>query len=410
MIEELTPPIREIIVKAEKMISNHFKMPLHIEKVAELSEPDRRNLILRLTTKNSNTKIPNSFILKKTTIEPRGETEQEQMSRFARDWAGIEFLTKIGTHHAPQFYGGDLEHQFIVIEDLGEPHHSLVGPLTRAPSTENVQEAIKSLEIYSRRLGQMHADTFGKTKEFSKILQRIYPNALRLHSLKEKDFTDVLTCLKRHTGNDAYSLHQELEDVHNVMSSGDFEVLLHGDICPDNVYFQKSDMQIIDFEYGDVGNAMIDGVYLRMSMPSCWCSKVIPNAIVVQMEAVYGDELKKKLSLANDEAFYNKALVYACAFWIIRVINWHVDEVMEHEIICPSGPADHDSLWEPERNAFRPRILSRLEAFINISKKYNHLPALTNAAFDLLSNLKVKWSTTSFMDYYPVFVKDGVNK
>lgn len=406
MIEELTPLIRDLIEKAEKIISNHFQTQLHIENVAQLSEPDRRNLILRLTVNNTNEKIPNSFIMKKTTFELKGETEQEQMSRFARDWAGIEFLTKIGTHHAPHFYGGDLEHQFITIEDLGEPHHSLVGPLTRSPSSENIQKAIKALEIYSRRLGQMHADTFGKTKEFSKLLQRIYPNALRLHSLKKKDFTDVLACIKRHTEIDSFALHQELEDIHNIMSLSDFEVLLHGDICPDNVYFQKSDMQIIDFEYGDVGHALIDGAYLRMSMPSCWCSKVTPNNIVVQMEAAYGNELKTKLTLAKDELSYNKALVYACAFWCIRVINWHVDEVMEHEIICPSGPVDHDSLWEPEKNSFRPRILSRLEAFINIAKEYQHLPALTQAVSDLLRNLKTKWPTIALMDYYPVFTKD----
>ncbi|MBS0289821.1 MAG: aminoglycoside phosphotransferase family protein [Proteobacteria bacterium] len=403
MIEELTPPIREIIEKSQRMISSHFQTTLHVDNVMQLSEPDRRNLILRLSINNTNEKIPNSLIVKKTTLELKGETEQEQMSRFARDWAGIEFLTQIGTHHAPRFYGGDLAHQFIIIEDLGEPHHSLVGPLTRSSSPENIQEAIKALENYSRRVGQMHADTFGRTQEFSKILQRVYPQALRLHSLGEKDLTDVLDCIQRHTGNVSLELRQEVEEIQKAMASNDFEVLLHGDICPDNVYFQKSDLQIIDFEYGDIGHALIDGVYLRMSMPSCWCSKITPKDIVDQMEAIYGNELKKKLSVANDEPLYNKALVYACAFWVVRVINWHVDELVEHEIICPSGPVDRDSLWEPEKNAFRPRVLSRLEAFINIAKKYNHLPALTQVASDLLSKLKSQWPTTTFMDYYPVF-------
>lgn len=403
MIEELTPPICEIIEKSQRMISNHFETTLHVDNVTQLSEPDRRNLILRLSINNPNEKIPHSFIVKKTTFELKGETEQEQLSRFARDWAGIEFLTQIGTHHAPRFYGGDLAHQFIIIEDLGEPHHSLVGPLTRAPSPENVQDAIKALENYSRRVGQMHADTFGRTQEFNKILHKIYPKALRLHSLREKDLTDVLDCIKRHTGNDSLALRQEVEEIPKVMISNDFEALLHGDICPDNVYFQQSDMQIIDFEYGDVGHALLDGVYLRMSMPSCWCSKLTPKGIVDQMEAIYRDELKKKLTTAKDEALYNKAFVYACAFWAIRVINWHVDELIEREIICPSGPVDHDSLWDPEKNAFRPRVLSRLAAFINIAKKYNHLPALTRAASDLLSNLKGQWPTSTFMDYYPVF-------
>ncbi|MCS5711501.1 phosphotransferase [Candidatus Berkiella aquae] len=403
MITALTPPIREVIEKAEKMLSFHFQTPLNIENVVQLSEPDRRNLILRLMVNSANEMIPQRFIVKKTTLELRGETEQEQMSRFARDWAGIEFLTSIGTHHAPRFYGGDRESQFIIIEDLGEPHYSLVGPLTRLPTPANVQEAINALAIYSRRLGQMHADTFGKTNEFTQILHRIYPHTLRLQSLKETNIAEVMACFKRHTGDDSFELRQELEAIQQVMSCGDFEVLLHGDICPDNVYFQQSDMQIIDFEYGDVGPALIDGVYLRMSMPSCWCAKVTPSHIVTQMETIYQNELKTKILLANNEAIYNKACVYACALWIIRVINWHVDEVMEQDSICPSGPVDQDSLWKPESNAFRPRILSRLAAFIDIAEKHQHLPALTQASSKLLKHLQQQWPTTHFMDYYPVF-------
>lgn len=403
MMEELTPPIRDLIERTQRLISDHFETLVPIEKITQLSEPDRRNLILRVNVKHPNEQIPKSFIVKKTTLELRGETEQEQMSRFARDWAGIEFLTKLGGHHAPQFYGGDLVQQFIIIEDLGEPHHSLVGPLTRAPTSGNVQEAIKALEIYMRRVGQMHADTFGKAKDFNEILQRIYPNALRLHSLSEKDFTDFLNCIQRHIGKTSIELAQELAEIHRVMSADDFKVLLHGDICPDNVYFQQSNMQIIDFEYGDLGHALIDGVYLRMSMPSCWCSKTIPENIVTQMENIYHHALKAKLSSSEDNSLYNKALVYACAFWIIRVVNWHVDEVIQQEIICPSGPVDPDSLWEPEKNAFRPRILSRLAAFIQIARKHQQLPAFTHVASNLLNYLRNTWPTTSFIEHYPVF-------
>ncbi|HET9843136.1 MAG TPA: hypothetical protein VFP93_00595 [Gammaproteobacteria bacterium] len=121
------------------------------------------------------------------------------------------------------------------------------------------------------------------------------------------------------------------------------------------------------------------------------------------METIYSNKLKMKLSLV-DEAFYNKALVYACAFWVIRVINCHVDEVMKHDIICPSGPVDHDSRWEPEKNAFRPKILFWIEAFIFIAKKVNYLSALSRKASELS---KVQWPGTTFMDYYPVFMNKG---
>ncbi len=400
--QTFTTSIQDVINKAQQQLSAHFQTQLLLENVSQLSEPDRRNVILRLHVGSTHDKIPTSFIIKKTTLELRGESEQEQMSRFARDWAGIEFLSQLGSSHAPHFYGGDIAQQFIIIEDLGEPHHSLVGPLTRKATSSNVNDAMLALQRYSQRVGQMHADTLGQSKKFEAILHKIYPHTLRLHLLNEKAISDVATCIKRHVGIDTSELHQELEDIHSILSTSNFNVLLHGDICPDNVYFQSSDMKMIDFEYGDMGHALIDGVYLRMSMPSCWCSKTLPINIVTKMESIYRAELKKKISAAADMRF-DKAMVYACAFWAIRVINWHVDELMEHDNICPSGPVESDSMWVPEENAFRPRIFSRLGAFIDIANQHQQLPAFTRAVNTLLVHLQNKWPETRLMDHFPVF-------
>ncbi|MEZ4737122.1 MAG: hypothetical protein R3E79_59340 [Caldilineaceae bacterium] len=47
--------------------------------------------------------------------------------RFFRDWAGAEFLSTLpgDPHHGPRFYGGDRGLGFIILEDLGDEHHSL---------------------------------------------------------------------------------------------------------------------------------------------------------------------------------------------------------------------------------------------------------------------------------------------
>lgn len=76
----------------------------------------------------------------------KSETEVEKLSRFAHDWAGIEFLTETGTDPAPHYYAGSLEYKFILIEDLGLSHPSLVGPLTRSPSMTHIQEAESAYE------------------------------------------------------------------------------------------------------------------------------------------------------------------------------------------------------------------------------------------------------------------------
>jgi len=135
------------------------------------------------------------------------------MTRFAHDWAGIEFLTQIGSNHAPRFYAGSIEHRFIITEDLGLSHPSLVGPLTRAPSPKNIQEAKSALIAYVQRLGKMHADTVGKYDQFSAILKRIYPQALRFNYIPEKDGEIILGLFKKMIGYESKELTQEIHDI-----------------------------------------------------------------------------------------------------------------------------------------------------------------------------------------------------
>ena len=105
-------------------------------------------------------------------------------------------MTEIGSDHAPHFYAGCLEYKFILIEDLGLSHPSLVGPLTRSPSVVNVQEAESALIAYVRRIGRMQVDTLGKSAQFTSILNRVYPQALRFNFLSEVDVSDMLNQFK----------------------------------------------------------------------------------------------------------------------------------------------------------------------------------------------------------------------
>lgn len=187
-------------------------------------------------------------------------------------------------------------------------------------------------------------------------------------------------------------------------SSNDFGVLLHGDICPDNVYYQGKIIRLIDFEFSDFGNALIDGVYLRMCMPSCWCSKAIPETVLYRMEQAYREELKLKVPAAVDDFVYHKQLAYACAYWVMRALqSLHEMKLMDNEWICPSGPVAADSEWQPKENAFRPRILSRIAAFIRCAKKTGHLPTLCAVSIRLLARLKEVWPETKYIDLFPVF-------
>lgn len=219
MLDESQVHLREIIDEASKLISLHFGKTINFSKIIQLSEPDRRNVILRLLIDKPQSNIPKTLILKQTATETnkfdtaKSETEIEQLSRFAHDWAGIEFLTEIGSDHAPHFYAGSLNYKFILIEDLGLSHPSLVGPLTRSPSVINAHKAELALIAYVHRIGRMQVDTLGKSDQFSSILNRIYPQALRFNFLSEVDVSNVFNQFKTLIGNESKELDQEIHSV-----------------------------------------------------------------------------------------------------------------------------------------------------------------------------------------------------
>lgn len=407
MLDASTVHLHEMIDEAAKLITGYFKTTVNFSKVIQVSEPNRRNVILRLLIDKPQLGIPQTIILKQTVTETNkfdntiSETELEKLSRFANDWAGIEFLTEIKSGHAPRFYAGSLEHKFILLEDLGILHPSLVGPLTRVSSLANVQEAESALIAYVRRIGKMQVDTLGKSVQFASILKRVYPQAVCFNFLSDIDISDMLDQFKLLIGYASNALSQDLHKVLEFSKfNDDFHVFLHGDICPGNVYYQGHEIKLIDFEFSGFGNALIDGVYLRMNMPNCWCSKAVPQAVLDKMELAYREELKKGIPEAHDNDAYVKSLTYACAYWLIRTVS-RMD--VDREWICPSGPLEPDSVWDPLDNGFRPRILSRLKVFIDCSKKTGHLPNLCEGSIRLLKYLRKIWPESGYIDVFPVF-------
>lgn len=64
MLDESTAHLREIIDDASDLMSKHFKKPVAFSKVIQLSEPDRRNVILRLLIDKPQEEMPKTVILK----------------------------------------------------------------------------------------------------------------------------------------------------------------------------------------------------------------------------------------------------------------------------------------------------------------------------------------------------------
>lgn len=150
---------QDILLAACNLLKGYFSVDCSVKSTEVLSEPTRRNVILRLHLESVPGTAPSTVILKQSLREEGDNDDKDAYARFARDWAGLQFLNQFETygHVIPKFYGGNQALRFILQEDLGFKHVSLVDALTG----KNKKEAIAALNRFIHALGSMHAASFG---------------------------------------------------------------------------------------------------------------------------------------------------------------------------------------------------------------------------------------------------------
>lgn len=403
--KDLSDPIQciesAILEEVTDILNKRFETQVQIKSVHFLSEPQRRNVLLRIFLENPQNKVPTSLVLKQTLRKGSSKEDREALGRFARDWAGLEFLSALGSPIAPKVYGGSPQRRFVLLEDLGKTHISLVDALM---STDK-EAAVHALRRFAQTLGQLHADTYGHTDSYKKLLTNINPHA----DYGLDCFEDMIAKVKPALGKFGIpltaDLQREIEQVHKICKGHNhFTTLVHGDICPDNVFDapDKDRLHIIDFEWSFLGNALLDGTYLRMSNPTCWCVKALPEDIIEPLETLYRQELIKKIPAAADDGLYYDSYVSACAYWML----WRVaglEDILETDIDVYDRKFPLHPKWRHEFNLRRPRALARIEAFIKVAKKHGRLPHLRQMAEQILAALKSRWSDVKPLELYPAF-------
>ena len=388
-------PYGPLLMAAERVLAQTWGHEVRLGPGSRLTEPGRRNMILRCQVLSG--RGPASLIVKKVNSDAASLNQSDawDVQRFCSDWAGAQFLSTLQDHapHSPRFYGGDREAGFILLEDLGS-HESLVEPLLNEEETD----AVQALLFYAARLGALHTDTIGQEAGFTRLWQTLTPQAVSVADEVER-LAEQILLLQSHVERLGARVEPSfLEEVATTLialhTPGPFWAYLHADPCPDNVVYTGAQVRLIDFECGHFGHALCDGTYGRMLFPTCWCANRLPETVVAQMETVYRTALVPRCPAAADERLFADALVDACGYWVLRTLVRHLPQAL-----------DEDRPWGIA--TIRPRLVTRLEAFITTSEAYHRLPAMRGTAHRVLEALRRRWPATHPLALYPAFRQDA---
>lgn len=379
-----------LIAAAEAELVRTVGRAVRLGDAVRLSDEERRNLLLRVHDVAGG--APSSFIIKKIVVDAYDADDLESWDtrRFFSDWSGAAFLSAaLDRPRTPRFYGGSYEHGFFILEDLGE-HRSLVEPLLE----EDAASAEKALLNFAECLGSVHAGTIGKYADLEQRLRNIKPH-LAGFGAAASELRHRLEQL--HSGLEQLGLRIEpgfSRDVDAVCAAidapGPFFAYIHGDPCPDNVFWNGQELRLIDFEFAGFGHALLDGVYPRMMFPTCWCAKRVPAELVSKIERVYRAELAKGCQAARDDRLFESALATACGYWLLMTLSRGLTRALEV-----------DQSWGIA--TIRQRVFARLEAFLTIAEECGELPALRGMSNRVLDVLPKKWPDTPLLPLYPAF-------
>lgn len=398
------PKLIEAIIEA---LQPDFGTSIKLIDIQLLSEPDRRNKVARLFLSSDSQKI--SVIFKQSLSDNTQNTEEDEdiHARFVRDYCGLKFLNECNINHSiPKFYGVNHVLRFILIEDLGQDHISLVDSLTKS----NPIEATSALIRFTKSLANFHISSFERLDKYDELLLSILPNRDTPEKHIKWHQNDLIpkfewVCKKLNLTWTTQLEQEALSIIESVLSSVDFFVLTHGDICPDNVFDhrEKNELQLIDFEWVMPGSALLDATYFRMGFPTCWCAKKLPENIIDMLEKLYRETIADKIKSSQDEHKFMQAYIDACGFWVLRSMLF-VESILEKDECWSSGPVPVDSLWRPQENFVRPRLISRLEAFIKVAGKHNSRPNILIACEQILDKVSLLWPDAMSMKLYPAFM------
>ena len=392
-----------ILQESIDILSNYLGRKCKIKHIEYLSEEARRNIILRIELESALDKTPASVILKQAEKEELGKNEQDAFARFARDWAGLEFLSefKDSIFYAPKFYGGSKKHRFILIEDLGDSHLSLVDSLM-GDSLKDVRE---SLSRYMILMAKFHGYGNSHLQNYNKDLQKVNPGAPIWQDGFESLFDKIMDILIKLGIDSNIELENEIKYVLNLAKDpGPFTALIHGDICPDNVFDDpiNNKMRLIDFEWSYSGNALLDAVYLKMAMPTCWCVKAFLENIIKEFDAIYRNELIKHIPAAANDELYYQHYTAACAYNLFWRIS-HIEGILEKELDVKDLEFNNHPKWKSQYNLQRPKQLYRLQAFIDVATQHDTLKNIRVMAELILKKLRTTWKSVEPVDLYPAF-------
>ncbi|HZR43478.1 MAG TPA: hypothetical protein VFB12_25415 [Ktedonobacteraceae bacterium] len=389
-------PSRETVSTAKGLLEQQFGGPVRLGEGHNL-RGSNRSKVYRFSVLDGPSGTPTSVIVKQahSTADAVYDPNKPGLIAwtFFNEWASLQFLSHLideatGLPFSPRFYGGDRTIGVLVMEDLGDAKRMDHYLLADDPAAAEIL-----LVTFAATHGRLHALMAGLYTEFTRIRDPLGAISIGTDEFTYEWFASVLYQVAETVGiTPAPGVDAELAVLKASMQNpGPFLTFFQRDSCPGNCLYIDDKVRLIDFEGGMLGHALVGGVYGRIHFPTCSCVFRMPERIPLRMEAAYRAELIKGCPAAADDTLFYRAVVEACAFWMLDLYqSFPLSKLLQKDFMV-------------EGTTVRQRLLMRSELLMQATEEFRHLEAIGATVQAIATKLRDLWPEAAFMPYYPAF-------
>ena len=381
--------VEDAVASAAAALSRAWNERITLEDVTRLSEDRRRNHVIRAIARRPSGN-DRHIVIKATRAAGYDASSENAFAAMglAREWSAATLLGALAPNasYLAPLLASDATAGVMVYADIGAEMPSMVPTLLKG----SWSDAEACLLEYATSLGQLHAATKVSRDRHMAAVRTGYPNARVANEIGNAWLARPIA---------SSLLGGELPEADVTMlrdglrEPGPWLVLLHQDLCPDNVLVTAQGLVFLDFEFAAPGHAMLDATYWHVGFPTCWCAGRVPNAVAEKADAAYRNAVAQAIPEALDTAGFMRERALAMVAHMFVSLAWHLERALEHE----------EQSWGIATN--RGRILWRIEAAIAASEQADILAGIRFIAADWLRILRDRWPDTTPLPLYPAFVE-----
>jgi hypothetical protein len=203
------------------------------------------------------------------------------VNRFRNEVAALQTLEGAGGL-VPRLIGVDLEHMWMVLEDLGD-YKSLADALLGS----DAESATTSVSAWAAAVGQLH-----RVSAEPVVMVRWESQRVALGPMSAPESAAVVLETARPRIEQVCEITPATEaavaEVDRRLSDRRWWAMTPRDPCPDNCALRPDGSVVLfDFEGGGIRHSLLDAAYLVTTFPTCWCTGNLPPAVRAAGLAAY---------------------------------------------------------------------------------------------------------------------------